>query len=514
MINLVTWTGANGYSSILWSSLTEISIFHVWINQDGSLSYDGNLTNLGQEISTAHSHNVKVTLAVGGQGESIPIINEALSNSSFQTTVINNIINQVVSQNYDGVQMDFENNLQCDFNSTQYTTFIQRLYNALQAKNPNYVLSVTYASWESCSINPVAMEPYVNHILVMFNMSVSYMNGLGAQLKDPSKLSCGYDFQDDPETPAALLPKLKACIAAGYGVFFWQAATANQSYYNDILQALGTNVTAPSSSTSTTTSSTTTTKTTLKTTTTVITSGATTSIPRTTTPTTSIPSTTSATTTVKSGGGSSGSSLSSGGGGRSGGGGTLNPLVTYTNGCAEITNVSYLSQFGFEISNQNYSGAVDNYIGSNLTSVILGGASYTLYLNSPTQISSQAYLKLLYVSWLPVQHSVTLEACPINPSSSSTLGTTSTFNTTSTIGQNSSLASNGIAAGLAQKTPPSAGLGASMTGATGTQSGANYLWMGLIGALVVIIPMAGFAVARSRIMYAPDLGTELQYSLR
>ena len=36
-------------------------------------------------------------------------------------------------------------------------------------------------------------------------------------------------------------------------------------------------------------------------------------------------------------------------------------------------------------SNQNYSGAVDNYIGTNLTGVILDGANYTLYLNSTTR---------------------------------------------------------------------------------------------------------------------------------
>ncbi|MDE1871700.1 MAG: hypothetical protein KGI06_05685 [Candidatus Micrarchaeota archaeon] len=284
MINLVTWTQSNGYSALQWNAITELSIFHVWPNANGSITYDvgGAPLDYNAIIATAHSHNVKVFLAFGGDGVSPTIINNILANSTLRAIFINNLVTEVQNRGYDGLHVDFEGT----FNKTQFTTFVQQLSAALWAKNPNALIDVQVADWESSDFNMPALEPYATHFNLMFNPTITDMNSWANQLQNPYKMAAGYDFQDDPENPTILLPKLVADRQANYGMFFWQAQTANASYYSVIEQALAsysTSTTTLSTSTASTTASTTTASTTIASTTKSTTSTSTPSTATTTT---------------------------------------------------------------------------------------------------------------------------------------------------------------------------------------------------------------------------------------
>ena len=112
MANMVTWTSQNGYSSIQWNGLTEITIFHVYPIANGSIVYDGSEVNLPSVIATAHSHNVKVCLAVGGSGSPAWNYDSKIVNSpSLRAALANNIAAEVSKEGYDWVHWDFENNL-------------------------------------------------------------------------------------------------------------------------------------------------------------------------------------------------------------------------------------------------------------------------------------------------------------------------------------------------------------------------------------------------------------------
>jgi hypothetical protein len=229
MINLITWTSANGYGSIQWSNITELDIFHMDIGPTGLLLYDGGLSNLASIISTAHQHNVKVALAIGGAGMSPAIINSTLASGALRSTVINNIISQVQIQGYDGVQIDFEGK----FNSSQFTAFMHQLSSSLWSINPSYTIDVSFADWEISSFNIPALAPYANHFDLMFDPSTTDLTHYSSELGGNQKLSAGYDLSNPTDIPG-LAQNIEAAKGAGYGVFFWQAALMNNSVYSAI----------------------------------------------------------------------------------------------------------------------------------------------------------------------------------------------------------------------------------------------------------------------------------------
>ena len=290
MMNLITWTQSNGYSSLQWNAITELSIFHVWPDANGSITYGagGTPLNYNAIIATAHQHGVRVFLAFGGAGVNASIINNILANQTLQAIFINNLVTEMQNRGYDGLHVDFEGT----FNRSQFTTFVKNLYTAAYARNPNVEIDVQVADWESSDFNLPALEPYTTHFNVMFNPTITDMNSWASQLQNPYKMAAGYDFQDDPETPTILLPKLQADRQANYGVFFWQASTANASYYAVIEQALGNLTSNTTTSTATTSTAATTSTSTSTAPTTTITTKSTASTSTTSTSTTITGSTT------------------------------------------------------------------------------------------------------------------------------------------------------------------------------------------------------------------------------
>lgn len=234
MINLITWNKNNGLSLINWDAITELSVFHVRANSDGTIAYHGDAVNFPEVIETAHSHNVNVTLAVGGAGLPASTIRLILGSSRLSQALIGNILKEVKDKGYNGVQMDFENDNPADFDEKQHNKFIQNLSKALKAADPKNILTMTFSNWET-SINPVACEPYVDKLLLMFNPSEAILSNYSKRLKDPVKLCVGYEF--GKETPEGLLSKLRRDVRTGHGIFFWHAGTANSAFYKVMIDA-------------------------------------------------------------------------------------------------------------------------------------------------------------------------------------------------------------------------------------------------------------------------------------
>ena len=130
-----------------------------------------------------------------------------------------------------------------------------------------------------------------------------------------------------------------------------------------------------------------------------------------TTTSTTVPTTT--TTTIGGGGGGGGGGTGGGGGaGGGGGGGSSIPIVSQSGSCVSITNVAVPNSFDFSIDGHSYH-VVDNYIGSNYTSIIIGNMTYVINLGSSVNISSDVSMELTNVSYLPIEHSVSFKACPL-----------------------------------------------------------------------------------------------------
>src|SRR4051794_1128371 len=61
-------------------------------------------------ITKAHANNVKALLMMGGAGDG-PGFDASTANLAVRTTFITNILNQAVAKNYDGVDINWEENL-------------------------------------------------------------------------------------------------------------------------------------------------------------------------------------------------------------------------------------------------------------------------------------------------------------------------------------------------------------------------------------------------------------------
>ncbi|MDE1871534.1 MAG: hypothetical protein KGI06_04840 [Candidatus Micrarchaeota archaeon] len=237
MLNLITWSADNGYDSIDWNAITELSVFRMVPAKDGSIQYDGDAVDVKKVIGNAHDNGVKATVAVGGAGIFPNIVNGILSSQSSRAALVDSIANELEEKGYDGVQMDFENTSPGDFDKEQYATLVKELHDALNRLGKDYTISVTFARWEDKSIDPKLLEPYANHLLLMFDPSDNDIISYSSKLKDKSKLSIGYQLFE--EKPAELSKKLSKNMGDGYGAFFWEASASSGGFYDAIKSALG-----------------------------------------------------------------------------------------------------------------------------------------------------------------------------------------------------------------------------------------------------------------------------------
>ncbi|MDD3474327.1 MAG: glycosyl hydrolase family 18 protein [Candidatus Dojkabacteria bacterium] len=164
------WLSSDLYLTLNYNTLTTIAWSFLGVNSDGSLiktSYPP--TNL---INYAHSRGTRVVVSVN-PGWGAPVINTILSSPGLQSTLINNLVYEVQTHGFDGVDIDFEgfpttNPVNGQSNRTLFTTFMTSLSNALHSINSNYKISVDIppVDWENV-FDTSALSPYVNYFMLM-----------------------------------------------------------------------------------------------------------------------------------------------------------------------------------------------------------------------------------------------------------------------------------------------------------------------------------------------------------
>ena len=131
-------------------------------------------------------------------------------------------------------------------------------------------------------------------------------------------------------------------------------------------------------------------------------------------PNTETSSTTLVTVTAPSksnGGGSSGGTTGTGGSSPS-----VPIIVKTSNSCYIVTNLAQLNSLNVSINKVNFK-ITENYINPNGAGILINGQSYELVVNNTYNISnSTVTVKLANVSYLPIQHTITLQLCSIQQS--------------------------------------------------------------------------------------------------
>lgn len=163
------WTGPDFYLSLNYDSLSTIAWFSLKLQSDGSLykqAYPP--ANL---ISYSHSLGKKVVLCMNADYGSTAI-DTILANPNLQTIVINNLLNEVQTYGFDGVDIDLEgipttNRVNEQSNRTLFTNFIVQLSNTFWNTNRNYRLSIDLPPYPEDSFDTATLQKYVNYMMIM-----------------------------------------------------------------------------------------------------------------------------------------------------------------------------------------------------------------------------------------------------------------------------------------------------------------------------------------------------------
>ena len=108
IVGYLPYWESGDFDYIDYSKVTDVIYFHIWPNPDGSLNTSAiNQNDLETIRDRAHNSGVNILIAVGGGGfsESFP---EVVQNTVIRETFVSNLINFTVTNNLDGVDIDWE----------------------------------------------------------------------------------------------------------------------------------------------------------------------------------------------------------------------------------------------------------------------------------------------------------------------------------------------------------------------------------------------------------------------
>jgi chitinase len=140
-------------SAIDFSALTVVAHFADYPRSDGTLETNGNGISAAQRqrvVAATHAAGKKVVLTIGGASTE-SAWNVAMD-GSHRTAFIQQILSQVTTYGYDGIDIDLEP--VADSDATGFVPFIQALRAQMNATKPGLLLTAAIG-WDAAMFNPV-----------------------------------------------------------------------------------------------------------------------------------------------------------------------------------------------------------------------------------------------------------------------------------------------------------------------------------------------------------------------
>jgi len=213
---------------------TVISDFGLWPTATGGIAVGdmGSLSKIPAVVAAAHRAGKKVIMALGEQGLG-PIFASAAS-PRYQPTLITNITNYLAKYDFDGVDIDWEEDV--PENEASYVSLIKNLRATFQREFPNPVfLSVDVDTGQVPPGIAAQIAPYVNSL----NMETFQDNGVSSAVAytnagiPASKLLMGIGvaggYYDTSESRVAA--KVRYVEAHGLGgTLLWQPGNLHTDF--------------------------------------------------------------------------------------------------------------------------------------------------------------------------------------------------------------------------------------------------------------------------------------------
>jgi len=138
-----------GINAIDFSKITDLNL--AFINPDSTGNFPPN-EDLRRVVQLAHENNVRVFASIGGGNP--PSYMATLMKSDNRTSFISNIVALADTYNFDGIDVDIENDLIND----QYAPFVYEL--AMAVKPKKKLLTAALASWNGDIVSDTTLQQY------------------------------------------------------------------------------------------------------------------------------------------------------------------------------------------------------------------------------------------------------------------------------------------------------------------------------------------------------------------
>lgn len=141
-------------SNIPFNQVTHINLW--FLNPDSLGNYNADLSGLSNFIDEADRHNVKILFSIGGGGN-YPHY-EHLLTDKYRSTLIDNLVNEVLEYNIDGVDVDLEGSA-IDEN---YEPFVIELGNELRRHNKMMTSAIAVYYKDQLTDKALAQYDFMN----------------------------------------------------------------------------------------------------------------------------------------------------------------------------------------------------------------------------------------------------------------------------------------------------------------------------------------------------------------
>jgi chitinase len=243
-------------AKIKYNNLTHINHAFAYPDAQGNLKVSaGEKIPDADLITSAHAANVKVLLSLGGAGASgsFPAMT---ADSSARTKFVGNIVNFLETNNYDGVDIDWEGP-SSTAEKNNMTLLVKTIHDSFQKNHAEWLITMAVGptSWSGQWLDYASLKQNVNWFNIMtydFHGSWSHC-GHNSPLYSPSPLLCtdgSVDYSVSYLNVTRGIPKSQMIIGLPfYGYLFKCAAnqyglykpiqSAEQLLYGDIVSRMG-----------------------------------------------------------------------------------------------------------------------------------------------------------------------------------------------------------------------------------------------------------------------------------